>query len=383
MTICCATSTRDFTTSPISTTASIGSINAAAPNRFIDDFYDIITLIFHYHYQWNKRDERQRNEVAIREHLATSMRLLTRDRRKVEAAFSEAIWRLPRATMLTAFAVGDSRIRVEKVVIGLLSGERLIFARSDSGGSMSKSSLARKLPAAIIALAVVVAAGVGFSGYLIATQTAESITFDRLSSIALDRSKLLAQFLASHELAVQTAARSETAQNAIRDLRFGWVKLVDGQSDKLIDAYITKNPNEPDKRNDLLDGGTGSNYDTAHARFHANLRTLQETGGYEDLYLFDAEGHMIYSVRKNGDFAQSFGPGSELGKSQLADVFARAMEQGRGAAQRCRTLSYNWNCRRLYRGPCRRQARPETGCPRGTTVRGVARQACQRPGRTW
>lgn len=45
-------------------------INSAAPNRFIDGFYDIITLIFHYHYQWNKRDERQRNEVAINEHLA-------------------------------------------------------------------------------------------------------------------------------------------------------------------------------------------------------------------------------------------------------------------------------------------------------------------------
>lgn len=44
-------------------------INSALPNRFIDDFYDIITLIFHYHYQWNKLDERQRNEVAIREHL--------------------------------------------------------------------------------------------------------------------------------------------------------------------------------------------------------------------------------------------------------------------------------------------------------------------------
>ena len=30
-------------------------INSAAPNRFIDGFYDIITLIFHYHYQWNKQ----------------------------------------------------------------------------------------------------------------------------------------------------------------------------------------------------------------------------------------------------------------------------------------------------------------------------------------
>jgi len=45
-------------------------VNAAGPNRFIDGFFDLITLIFHYHYQWNKRDERQRNEVAIGEHLA-------------------------------------------------------------------------------------------------------------------------------------------------------------------------------------------------------------------------------------------------------------------------------------------------------------------------
>jgi DNA-binding GntR family transcriptional regulator len=44
-------------------------LNLAAPNRFVDSFYDIISLIFHYHYQWNKRDEQLRNEVAAREHL--------------------------------------------------------------------------------------------------------------------------------------------------------------------------------------------------------------------------------------------------------------------------------------------------------------------------
>jgi DNA-binding GntR family transcriptional regulator len=44
-------------------------INTADPNRFIDSFYDIISLIFHYHYQWRKHDERQRNEAALREHL--------------------------------------------------------------------------------------------------------------------------------------------------------------------------------------------------------------------------------------------------------------------------------------------------------------------------
>jgi len=61
-------------------------INAVLPNRFIEDFYEIISFIFHYHYQWNKQDERQRNEVAIAEHLAYIEALKSRDRRAIELA---------------------------------------------------------------------------------------------------------------------------------------------------------------------------------------------------------------------------------------------------------------------------------------------------------
>jgi len=61
-------------------------INSAAPNRFIESFYDIITLIFHYHYQWNKFDERQRNEIAIHEHLTYIEALLGRNLSMVDLA---------------------------------------------------------------------------------------------------------------------------------------------------------------------------------------------------------------------------------------------------------------------------------------------------------
>lgn len=61
-------------------------IDAAHPNRFIDSFFDVITLIFHYHYQWNKVDERQRNAVALTEHLAYIDALVSRDPLRVEAA---------------------------------------------------------------------------------------------------------------------------------------------------------------------------------------------------------------------------------------------------------------------------------------------------------
>lgn len=55
-------------------------INDASRNRFIVSFYDVISMIFHYHYQWNKRDEKDRNTTAIREHLAYIAALRSRNR---------------------------------------------------------------------------------------------------------------------------------------------------------------------------------------------------------------------------------------------------------------------------------------------------------------
>ena len=58
----------------------------ASKNRFIEDFHDVISLIFHYHYQWNKADERERNAIAIAEHLDYIKALQTRDPKRIERA---------------------------------------------------------------------------------------------------------------------------------------------------------------------------------------------------------------------------------------------------------------------------------------------------------
>lgn len=58
----------------------------ASRNRFIVEFYDILTMIFHYHYQWNKADEKERNTVALREHLAYMAALRGRDLKAIDAA---------------------------------------------------------------------------------------------------------------------------------------------------------------------------------------------------------------------------------------------------------------------------------------------------------
>ena len=61
-------------------------VHDASHNRFIEDFYDVIAFIFHYHYQWNKTLEKQRNRVAIGEHLDYIDALLSRDPARVELA---------------------------------------------------------------------------------------------------------------------------------------------------------------------------------------------------------------------------------------------------------------------------------------------------------
>lgn len=49
-------------------------------NRFAAEFQKVIALIFHYHFQWDKSDERARNTAALTEHLGLIAALKARDR---------------------------------------------------------------------------------------------------------------------------------------------------------------------------------------------------------------------------------------------------------------------------------------------------------------
>ncbi|MEI8633928.1 GntR family transcriptional regulator [Vibrio sp. PP-XX7] len=54
-------------------------ILSAANNPFMEQFYDIISVIFHYHYQWDNSDLRTRNMIAVEEHMAILSKILSFD----------------------------------------------------------------------------------------------------------------------------------------------------------------------------------------------------------------------------------------------------------------------------------------------------------------
>lgn len=62
------------------------AINAVVSNRFVTDFQKVISLIFHYHYQWDKQLERHRNEAAIGEHRRIIAAMRSRDTSAAEKA---------------------------------------------------------------------------------------------------------------------------------------------------------------------------------------------------------------------------------------------------------------------------------------------------------
>jgi DNA-binding GntR family transcriptional regulator len=76
-------------------------INDASRNRFVVSFYDLISLIFHYHYQWNKRDEKLRNIDAMREHLTYIEGLQSRDPARATES-CRAHMRTARATLMAS-----------------------------------------------------------------------------------------------------------------------------------------------------------------------------------------------------------------------------------------------------------------------------------------
>ncbi|WP_082537123.1 MULTISPECIES: GntR family transcriptional regulator [unclassified Aureimonas] len=89
-------------------------IHEASHNRFVIDFYDVISMIFHYHYQWNKTGEKERNRTALAEHIDYIRALASRDSTEVEF-FCRRHLRSARETLLQSIVpdTSDADVRAE------------------------------------------------------------------------------------------------------------------------------------------------------------------------------------------------------------------------------------------------------------------------------
>ena len=122
----------------------------------------------------------------------------------------------------------------------------------------------------------------------------------------------------------------QDTQRALKAFSRAW-KLVDKPTETLHGQYIHENPH-PLGEKDKMDvpAGDKGRYAKAHQQFHPVFRQLKDEGGYYDVFLFDTDGNLIYSVFKELDFATNLVDGkyedSGLGRA-YRNAMARPGEQ--------------------------------------------------------
>jgi methyl-accepting chemotaxis protein len=185
--------------------------------------------------------------------------------------------------------------------------------------------IAQKLPIVVAGAALVASAVIGLGAYFIAANTVTAMTEDKLRTVVIGRSTALEERLASIRADLQATAIAANTASSLANMEMNWPTIGADPAAILRDAFITNNPNPADQR-DALDFAklkTGITYDSAHKTLHTGMRSQMRAGGYEDVYLFDSTGMLIYSVMKTDEFATSFADGP-YANSPLGEVYRAA-----------------------------------------------------------
>ena len=107
---------------------------------------------------------------------------------------------------------------------------------------------------------------------------------------------------------------------------------INGLFDKISDNalflqqdYIARNANPLGNKGDLIRTENNSAYDILHQEYHPTMTKFLNTYGYYDIFIVEPDnGHIIYSVFKELDFATSLKTGPYK-NSGLAQAFNQAM----------------------------------------------------------
>ena len=192
---------------------------------------------------------------------------------------------------------------------------------------LPRLKIAQKLPLVVVGAAFLACACVGIGAYLVSANTVTQLTEDKLETVAKERAVALESFYASVTQDLVITAASSTTVAAVNDLSIAWMGLKQDQTSQLQKAFIEGNPNPVGKKQ-LLDSSLdlGGTYSYGHSKYNPGFRGQMAARGYGDIFLFDPAGDMLYSVAKNPDFAQTFGPSGTLAASPLGQAFQAAVK---------------------------------------------------------
>ncbi|WP_424982210.1 methyl-accepting chemotaxis protein [Maritalea sp. S77] len=178
---------------------------------------------------------------------------------------------------------------------------------------MPSITIAKKLPIVVVSAALLVGAGVGFVSYQVSQNTVNSLTQQRLSTIASIRAETLSDMLNKMSADLVKAAADPNVVTNATELRKTWEQAdAADPTGYLQEGFIDNNPHAEDERHLANTAKQFTNYDFAHSRIHPELATQAVNAGYKDILMISPDGVIVYSVFKKRDFATKVESGSAL-----------------------------------------------------------------------
>ncbi len=189
--------------------------------------------------------------------------------------------------------------------------------------------LSQKLPVVIAGLAVIAAAVTGTFTYFSASESMMRAAEEKLSALGEARKRALANYMDAIRQDLRFQASNPQIRQALESFTWAWQEMGAETAGKpgarLRKLYIDDNPNPVGEKENLDDAGDGSAYSDVHALYHPWLRTFLRERGYHDIFLFDLDGNLVYSVYKEADFATNLVDG-EWKDTDLGRAFRAARD---------------------------------------------------------
>lgn len=199
--------------------------------------------------------------------------------------------------------------------------------------------LSVKVPLLVVCVAAFVGIGIGVASYFTARLELNSLTKARLEAAANTGRLQITDYLRGIERELILTAEHPGTVAAAREFMATWQfwKQMGGNPQtELLKAYVEDNPYPAGEKQKLDKAQTGSGYDDVHAKYHPWFRRLQQEQGYYDVFLFDTEGNLLYSVVKEPDYATNF----LIGGGKWAETDLGAVYRDALAAEAMNAISF-------------------------------------------
>ena len=189
-------------------------------------------------------------------------------------------------------------------------------------GFAPKLKIAQKIPALVIGSVVAMGTALCLAAILYSSAMLADTESKKLGTIAESRANELQTYLSLLETDLVLSAQNRATVNATKSFATTWSELGDDAGGQLRNAYIDNNPNKTGEKHLLDQADIGTSYDNVHGEYHPTFRAQLEQLGYYDIFLFDTDGNLIYSVFKELDYGTNFkSGGGEWSDTDLGNAF--------------------------------------------------------------